>query len=123
MITAIIFCFLYAVLNVSGAAIIKWKLKGRVLTEFSHWVNLLLDFHVILAFGLIFVSALMFFKALSLGQFTLIVPVATGINFALTVIVGYLLFKDQINLVSFIGFACIISGIILLSLNNRIQHA
>ena len=123
MITAIIFCFLYAVLNVSGAAIIKWKLKGRVLTEFSHLLNLLLDFHVILAFGLIFVSALMFFKALSLGQFTLIVPVATGINFALTVIAGYLLFKDQINLVSFIGFACIISGIILLSLNNRIQHA
>ena len=63
MITAIIFCFLYAVLNVSGAAIIKWKLKGRVLTEFSHWVNLLLDFHVILAFRLIFISALMFFKA------------------------------------------------------------
>jgi len=123
MLTAVIFCFFYALLNVSGAAIIKWKLKGRVLTEFSHWWNFLLDFHVILAFGLIFISALVFFKALSLAEFTVIVPVATGINFALTVIAGYFIFKDQLNLISFIGFACIISGIILLSLNNRIQHA
>jgi len=32
---AVIFCFFYAVLNVSGAALIKWKLKGRVLNELA----------------------------------------------------------------------------------------
>lgn len=123
MIKAISFCSLYAILNVSGAAIIKWRIKGKVLTEFSHWVNFLLDWRVIGAFALVFISALVFFKALSLGAFTFVAPVATGINFALTVVAGYFLFKDQLNFTSFIGFTLILSGIIILSLNNSTQHA
>jgi multidrug transporter EmrE-like cation transporter len=35
---------------------------------------------------------------------------------------GYYIFKDQLNLASFIGFSLIISGIILLSINNA-HHA
>ena len=122
MIKAVVFCFFYAVLNVSGAAIIKWKLKGRVLNELNHWVKLLMDIQVIGAFVIIFASALMIFKALSVGNFTFVIPVSAGINFVLTIIVGHYLFKDQLNLVSFVGFTLIISGIILLSLNST-QHA
>ena len=122
MIKASAFCLFYAMLNVSGAAIIKWKLKGRVLNEFSDWVQFLFSPHVIGAFTLIFVSALVLFKALSLGNFTYIIPVSVGINFLLTVITGYLIFSDQLTLISFIGFCLIIGGIILLSINN-IQHA
>ena len=122
MIKAILYCFLYAMLNVSGAAIIKWKLKGRVLNSFSDWLQFLLNIQVIGAFVIIFVSALVMFKALSAANFTFVIPVSAGINFILTIIAGYYIFKDHLNLASFIGFTLIISGIILLSINNA-QHA
>jgi multidrug transporter EmrE-like cation transporter len=122
MTKAVAYCFLYAVLNVSGAAIIKWKLKGKVLNEFNHWVNLLLDIQVVGAFALIFISALVIFKALSSANFTFVIPVSAGINFVLTLIAGYFIFKDKLNFISFIGFALILSGILLLSLNST-QHA
>ncbi|HRO69188.1 MAG TPA: hypothetical protein PK951_02380 [Chitinophagaceae bacterium] len=122
MIKAVLYCFLYAMLNVSGAAIIKWKLKGRVLNSFSDWLQFLLNVQVIGAFVIIFVSALVMFKALSAANFTFVIPVSAGINFILTIIAGYYIFKDHLNLASFIGFTLIISGIILLSINNA-QHA
>ena len=122
MTKAVIFCFFYAVLNVSGAAIIKWNLKGKVLNEFSQWMNFLLDIQVIAAFSLIFISALVMFKALSSADFTFVIPVSAGINFVLTLIAGYFIFKDKINSVSYIGFTLILSGIILLSINN-VRHA
>lgn len=118
MIKAVLYCFLYAMLNVSGAAIIKWKLKGRVLNSFSDWLQFLLNVQVIGAFVIIFVSALVMFKALSAANFTFVIPVSAGINFILTIIAGYYIFKDHLNLASFIGFTLIISGIILLSINN-----
>lgn len=122
MLKAIFFCFLYAVLNVSGAALIKWKLKGRALNQLSDWVGFLFDYQVILAFVIIFGSALVMFKALSTGNFSFIIPVSVGINFILTVIIGYYLFKDKMNYLSFIGFALIVTGIFLLSLNT-VKHA
>ena len=122
MIKAVLYCFLYALLNVSGAAIIKWNLKGRVLNAFSDWLQFLLSIQVIGAFVVIFVSALVMFKALSAANFTFVIPVSAGINFILTIIAGYYIFKDQLSLASFIGFALIISGIILLSINNA-HHA
>lgn len=122
MIKAVVFCLLYAILNVTGAALIKWKLKGRTLTAVSDWLKLLFEPQVIAAFALIFLSMLVIFKALSLANFTFVIPVSAGINFVLTVIAGYFIFKDSLNYISFIGFALIISGILLLSLNNT-QHA
>lgn len=122
MMRAVLFCCLYAILNVSGAAIIKWKLKGKVLTSLNHWISLLLDVQVIAAFALIFVSALVIFKALSLASFTFVIPVSAGVNFVLTILAGYFIFKDQLNMISFIGFTLIISGIILLSINSS-EHA
>jgi multidrug transporter EmrE-like cation transporter len=122
MIKAVAYCFLYAVLNVSGAAIIKWKLRGKVLNELNHWINLLLDIQVVGAFALIFISALVIFKALSTANFTFVIPVSAGINFVLTLIAGYFIFKDKLNFISFIGFTLILSGILLLSLNST-QHA
>jgi multidrug transporter EmrE-like cation transporter len=118
----IFYCLLYSILNVSGAALIKLKLKGQVLTAFMDWVQFLLNIQVILAFIFIFTSALVMFKALSSAPFSFTVPVATGINFALTLTVGHFIFKDQLNLLSFFGFTLILSGIILLSLNYY-QHA
>ena len=122
MMKAVLYCALYALLNVSGAAIIKWNLKGKTLTSLNQWINLLLNVQVIGAFVLIFVSMLVIFKALSTANFTFVIPVSAGINFVLTVIAGYYIFKDQLSLASFAGFALIISGILLLSINST-QHA
>lgn len=122
MMKAALYCALYALLNVSGAAIIKWNLKGKVLTTVNEWISLLLNVQVIAAFALIFVSMLVIFKALSSANFTFVIPVSAGINFVLTIIAGYFIFKDHLNMISFIGFTLIISGIILLSLNST-QHA
>jgi multidrug transporter EmrE-like cation transporter len=119
---AVLYCALYALLNVSGAAIIKWNLKGKVLTSFNQWLNILLNVQVICAFALIFASMLVIFKALSTANFTFVIPVSAGINFILTIIAGYYIFKDQLSLASFIGFTLIISGILLLSINST-QHA
>jgi multidrug transporter EmrE-like cation transporter len=121
MVKALVLCFLYAVLNVSGAAIIKWKLKGKQLDHWNDWFSFLFQVPVLTAFTIIFASALVLFKALSSGQFSFIVPVAVGINFILTVVLGYLLFKDPVNLISLLGFTLILSGIILLS-TNTVQY-
>jgi uncharacterized membrane protein len=122
MTKAILFCVLYAILNVSGAGLIKWKLKGRTLSALSDWIGFLMEPQVIMAFVLVFASALVLFKALSSGQFTFIIPIAVGVNFILTVILGYFLFKDALNTTSFLGFTLILSGIIILSLNSA-KHA
>jgi multidrug transporter EmrE-like cation transporter len=118
MIKSILYCSLYALLNVSGAALIKLKLKGLALNGVREWIGFLLNIQVITAFVLIFVSALVMFKALSAASFSFTIPIATGINFALTILAGYFLFKDQLNFLTFIGFGLILSGIILLSINN-----
>src|SRR6185295_7111803 len=122
MMKAVLYCALYALLNVSGAAIIKLNLKGKSLTSLNQWLSVLFNIQVIGAFALIFVSMLVMFKALSAANFTFVIPVSAGINFVLTVVAGYFIFKDQMNMISFIGFALIISGILLLSLNST-QHA
>jgi multidrug transporter EmrE-like cation transporter len=118
IVLSLIFATLYAVLNVSGSAIIKAKLKNQTLTGFSDWVSFLFSIQTISAFALIFISALLMFKALSFSNFTFIIPIATGINFVTTVIVGYFLFQEKVNYISFIGFSFILCGIIILSLNN-----
>ncbi len=112
------YCCLYALLNVSGAAIIKYNLKGRTLSGIGDWINFLFHIPVLLAFFLIFLSALTMFKALSAGEFSSAVPIATGINFGLTLLAGYFLFKDHINVQTIIGFLLIIAGIIIISLNQ-----
>ena len=122
MIKAILFCFVYALLNVSGAAIIKYNLKGRSLIVLNDWIRFLMQAQIILAFIVIFLSALVLFKALSSGNFTFIIPVAVGINFILTVATGYFVFKDHLTIGSYFGLLMIISGIIILSLNNS-KHA
>ncbi|MDX5480531.1 MAG: hypothetical protein LPK07_02505 [Hymenobacteraceae bacterium] len=119
---SILYVLLYAALNVSGAALIKWQLKGKSLETLNEWLKLMFNLPFITAFLLIVFSALAFFKALSTNSFSLIIPIATGINFILTIGVGYYLFQDRLSLLSFVGFILIISGIIVLSLNNQ-AHA
>ncbi len=85
-------CFVYALCNVTGTTLMKWNLKDRALATFGDWMQFFMNFQVILAFAIIFGSALILFKALSLGAFSFIIPAAVGINFVFTVIAGYYIF-------------------------------
>ncbi len=115
----IIFCTLYAILNVFGATLIKKELINKNLNKISDYLNLLQEFKVIGAFIVIFLSALVMFKTLSLGKFSIIIPMATGINFLITIGVGVLVFKDKIGIVQLIGIILIIAGIIAVSYSQK----
>lgn len=121
MTRSLFYIVLYAVLNVCGAAIIKYQLKGLKLTEWNEWLRLLFNMPFIAAFSLIILSALALFKALSTNQFSLVIPIATGVNFILTIAVGYFLFQDKLSILSYFGFFLIISGVLLLSINNQVH--
>jgi len=122
MLKSILYILLYAAFNVSGAALIKWQLKGKSLTTLGDWLGFMFNIYFVLAFVMIILSALSLFKALSTNNFSLVIPIATGINFVLTIIIGYYFFQDKLSIASFLGFILIISGIVVLSLNTQ-THA
>lgn len=121
MIKTIFYVLLYATLNVSGAAWIKWQLRDKNLSTVNEWQSLIFNIQFVLAFLLIVFSALALFKALSINNFSLIIPLATGINFILTITLGYYLFQDKLSTLSFLGFMLIIGGIIIISLKNGVH--
>jgi multidrug transporter EmrE-like cation transporter len=119
MTKSLIYILLYACLNVSGAAFIKLQLQGQRLTDLGEWLKFIFNPYFFVAFALIILSALSLFKALSTNQFSLVVPIATGVNFILTIGIGYYLFEDKLSMISFLGFLLIMSGVVILSLNNQ----
>lgn len=110
------YCFLYALLNVTGSTTIKHNLNGKKLASFSDYLNVLLNPYIIAGFAVIFLSVLAMFKALSLGKFTYVVPLSAGINFILTVIAGVLFFNDKLSFYSYLGLILILAGIALISI-------
>jgi multidrug transporter EmrE-like cation transporter len=119
MAKTIFYIFVYAVFNVAGAALIKWNLRAKELNSLKEWFGFIFQVPFFVAFALILTSAFALFKALSTNHFSLVIPIATGINFMLTIGVGYFLFQDRLTFLSFLGLVLIITGILLLSLNNQ----
>jgi len=119
--TIIFYCSLYAVLNVFGAAIIKLEVRRTPIVSFSDYINILINYRVIGALFIIFISALIMFKALSIGKFSVVIPLSAGINFGLTVVLGVFLFKDNLSLLQMTGLFLILLGIIIISLGNEFK--
>lgn len=115
----IIYIFLYAAFNVSGATIIKLQLKNIRLSVWQEWLNFMLNIPFLIASSCIVFSALALFKALANSQFSFVIPIATGLNFLLTIGVGYFLFQDRLSMVSYLGFVLIIAGVLILSVNSQ----
>jgi uncharacterized membrane protein len=112
------YSFLYALMNVTGVTIIKFHIGNSQLNAFSDYMQLFLKPGVILGFSIVFLSALVMFKALSIGKFSIIGPLATGINFMLTVFVGVMFFNDKLGFQSYIGLVFILAGITLISMQS-----
>jgi len=103
-------------MNVAGSSLIKYNLSGNKLSSFVDYVNLLLKPGVLLGFVSIFLSALVMFKALSVGKFSVIGPLATGINFMFTIAVGVMFFNDKLSFQAYVGLVLILVGITLISI-------
>lgn len=117
----IILCFLYAVFNATGAALIKSEIPYHKLDSISGYVYLVFTWRVIAGFAFIVVSTLVIFKALSLGRFSYVLPISTGINFSLAVIIGIFFFGDRLNIYSWLGLLFILMGIVFMSLTKTIN--
>lgn len=115
----IVYSLIYAALNVSGAALVKSELQTYKLASLRDYFFLLFRWKVMAGFAIILISALVLFKALSMAKFSLVNPVASGINFVFTLAVGYFVFSDRITWVHMVGLALILSGILMISLVER----
>ena len=108
----------YALANVAGAALIKSEIKLiSNLSSIDDYLKLIIKWRVILGFIIVFASALILFKALSIFDFSKIIPLSIGINFLLTAILGVFIFDEIISFYSSIGMLIIIIGIVVLTLN------
>lgn len=115
----ILCCVLYAFLNSIGASFIKSQIETVSLVSIQSYVQILLNIKVISGFFLIFLSALILFKALSLGKFSIVAPLSNGINFICTVTIGYFYFNDRLNSYQLFGLFLIITGILFISFNGN----
>lgn len=115
----VLYSVLYAAINVSGAALIKTDLKGRSLLSFNDYFLFLIRWRVIAGFALVFLSAIILIKALSMAKISLVNPMATGINFGFTLMAGYFLFHERITLSHYIGLALILAGILIISVAEK----
>ena len=114
-----IFSFLYAIFNVTGAAIIKSKLLLEKIENFKDFIIFLFDIKIIFAMLFIFVSMFFSIKALSLDKFSFVIPILTAVNFIVTIAVGYLFFNDELALSGYLGILFILIGIYLLGIGNK----
>ena len=118
-IQSLFYSIIYAFLNVAGASTIKYSIQDFQLNSPRDYINLLLMPKVLLGLSVIFLSALVMFKALSLGKFSLVGPVATGINFLFTILVGLLFFKEKLSIQMYVGLLMILGGISLMSIRFK----
>lgn len=118
IVSLVLSCLFYAMFNVAGASIIKYQISRRRLTGLIDYVQLLLQPAILFAVFLIFLSALVMFKALSVGKLSIVSPLATGINFILTIIVGACYFGDRLSYAAYLGVLFIIIGILLISVKG-----
>jgi multidrug transporter EmrE-like cation transporter len=118
-IIVVVYCLAYAICNVSGAALIKMQLQETSPVEFQDYIWFMLKPRVIAGFAVVFLSSMILIKALSLSKISLINSMSTGMNYSLTLIMGYFLFQDRLTLVHYIGIVLILVGVFVITLAER----
>lgn len=107
----------YALLNVMGAALVKSEI-ARGLHRFNgigDYLHFFFQWRTLSGLFLVFLSALVLFKALSLFEFTKVIPVSIGINFVLTAFVGYLFLQESLSFTKILGIMVILAGTVILT--------
>ena len=111
----LLLCVVYAILNASGTALIKSTATEYNLINLSSYINILLDIRIVAGIALNFSSMLIIIKALSMERFTYVFPVAIGINFVVTIIIGYVVFGERLDIDMLSGILLILLGIFIMS--------
>ncbi|OLQ86143.1 hypothetical protein BIY22_12905 [Vibrio panuliri] len=119
MYSIIFFSFLYACFNVSGAAIIKKKLLVSNVSSIPDFLHFFFDVKIIFGMACIFISMYFSIRALAIEQFSMVIPILTGVNFLVTLFVGYIFFKDELTLIGYVGVMFIIIGIYFLGVSYK----
>jgi multidrug transporter EmrE-like cation transporter len=115
----ILYCVAYATCNVCGAALIKSELKNTELRSIADYFYFLCRYKVFLGFGIVFLSAIVLIKALSLAKISLVNPIATGLNFVFTLLLGYIVFQEKLSYLHYFGMLLILLGILLITTAER----
>lgn len=110
------YSILYSIFNVLGASILKTRLSTSSVGTLREFVVFLLHPKSMLAIAFVVASMYFSIRALSVSKFSSAIPYMTGFNFALTVAVGFVLFKERLNLVGYVGIITIFTGIALMSM-------
>jgi multidrug transporter EmrE-like cation transporter len=113
----------YASLSVLGATLIKltlnsWGREGKGLNGFKDYFSFIFELKVFFGMAIIFVSALVLFKALSLGGFNYVLPMSAAINFILTAIIATYFFGEDFDWTNLVGITLIVGGVFVLNLKK-----
>jgi multidrug transporter EmrE-like cation transporter len=115
----LLYCTAYASLNVFGAALIKRELLFVKLVSVMDYAGFVIRPLVIAGFFIIFLASLTLFKALSMFKFSLVSPVATGINIGITILIGIFFFEERLTWLQFFGLILIIVGITVITIGKQ----
>lgn len=113
----------YASLSVLGATLIKvtlnsWGRESKGLNGFKDYFSFLFELKVFLGMAIIFCSALVLFKALSLGGFNYVLPMSAAINFILTALIATYFFGEDFDWTNLVGISLIVAGVFVLNLKK-----
>ncbi|STX39942.1 hypothetical protein [Legionella feeleii] len=111
----IFFAGMYAALNATAALIVKKKLLTHKINQFQDFIIFLFDPKIAGAFVLILFSMFFSMKALSLSDFSFVIPITVSINFIFTILIGLFFFNDELTSASYLGIILIFIGISLLA--------
>lgn len=101
--------------SVLVASISQIMLKKSADRKYDRWIDEYLNFRVIFAYGLFFLSSLLTvyaykFVPLSLG------PVLEASGYVFVPVMGYFILKEKIGKRKFLGLVVIIAGIVIFNL-------
>lgn len=108
---------IYIIFTTSGLTLMK--LGGDSLKlSLSKGINFKIGWITFFGFLCYLISFLLWQKLLVKYDLSTIVPIVTGITQIIIVAIGYIVFKENINLQSIIGAIVIILGIVIMSIKK-----
>jgi multidrug transporter EmrE-like cation transporter len=116
--TIVLLCLVSGCFQVVGTTVVKSVLKDQPVATLGDYVGLLTNYKVLLAMSCLFAAAMVIFKALSIGQLSVVTPVFTGINFVFTVAAGRYLFSESLGFPRISGLLLILTGVVVVALTS-----
>lgn len=109
---------LYLICTTGGMTFMK--IGGDSLSlSFKNGITFKIGFVTFLGFFLYLISFLLWQRMIIKYDLSILVPVVTGIVQVLVLIISHFVFKESLNIISLIGVALIIIGIVVLAFGTK----